>query len=277
MSSAKRIQFSATIHAPVPTVWRLMIGPESYKHWASAFAEGSHFDGSWEQGAKIKFLSPSGDGMVAEIVRNRKNEFISIRHLGFFSNGVEDTTSESVRAWAPAYENYTFIGVPEGTKLVIELNVPGEWEQDLTAAWPKALALLKQLGEAESADPYHAHIYYDASDRPVAEQLHSELRTRSGAGDLVDVVFVGEMTDRPVGPHPVPQYEVHFYAKALPAILEKIKTYRLRALVHRLTDDDLADHTSQALWIGEPLTLDLLVLDPPGMNQGIARFGKSDF
>jgi len=151
MSSAKCVRFDATIHAPVPTVWRLMIGPESYRRWASAFAEGSCFEGSWEKGAKIKFLAPSGDGMVAEIAQNRKSEFISIRHLGYISDGVEDTTSEAVRAWAPAYENYTFIGVPEGTKLVIELDVPGEWEQYMNEAWPKALALLKQLSEAESA------------------------------------------------------------------------------------------------------------------------------
>jgi hypothetical protein len=152
MSSVKRIQFAVTINAPVPTVWRLMIGPESYKRWASAFAEGTYFEGSWEQGAKIKFLSPpSGDGMVAEIAQNRKNEFISIRHVGFLSKGVEDTTSESVRAWAPACENYTFISVPEGTKLVIELDVLGEWEQYMNESWPKALALLKQLSEAESA------------------------------------------------------------------------------------------------------------------------------
>ena len=52
----------------------------------------------------------------------------------------------------------------------------------------------------------------------------------------------------------------------------------LRALVHPLTDDDLADHTSLGEWIGgEPLELDLTTLDPPGMNQGIARFGKTDF
>jgi DOPA 4,5-dioxygenase len=44
-----------------------------------------------------------------------------------------------------------------------------------------------------------------------------------------------------------------------------------------LTNDDLADHTSKAVWVGEPLTLDLSVLDPTGINQGIARFGKSDF
>jgi DOPA 4,5-dioxygenase len=129
----------------------------------------------------------------------------------------------------------------------------------------------------DAQDPFHAHIYYDASDRTAAEHLHSELRANKGAGDLVDVIFVGEMTDRPVGPHPLPQYEVHFFRGALPTVLERIKTNRLKALVHRLTDDDLADHTSEALWIGEPLTLDLSVLDPPGQNQGIARFGKSDF
>jgi DOPA 4,5-dioxygenase len=47
--------------------------------------------------------------------------------------------------------------------------------------------------------------------------------------------------------------------------------------VHPLTDDDLADHTTLARWIGAPLELDLGVLDPPGMNQGVPRFGKSDF
>jgi len=126
-------------------------------------------------------------------------------------------------------------------------------------------------------EPFHAHIYYDASDRSAAARLHVDLKTRQGTGDLTEVVFVGEMTDRAVGPHPIPQYEVHFYGKALPIVLERIKVNGLRALVHRLTDDDLADHTSQALWIGEPLALDLSVLDPPGMNQGLARFGNSDF
>lgn len=129
----------------------------------------------------------------------------------------------------------------------------------------------------DAYDPFHAHIYSDASDRSAAEQLHSDLRAKKGTGDLIDVLFVGEMTERPVGPHPIPQYEVHFHRKALPAVLERIKASRLRALVHQLTDDDLADHTSQALWIGEPVPLDLSVLDPPGMNQGVARFGKSDF
>ena len=126
-------------------------------------------------------------------------------------------------------------------------------------------------------EPFHAHIYYEPSDRSAAAQLHCDLKAEKGTGDLTDVIFVGEMTDRAVGPHPIPEYEVHFYGKALPTVVERIKANGLRALVHQLTDDDLADHTSKALWIGEPLALDLSVLDPPGMNQGIPRFGNSDF
>ena len=124
--------------------------------------------------------------------------------------------------------------------------------------------------------PYHAHVYYELSDRAAAEHLHRKLSNAKGTGELVSVLFVGEMRDRNVGPHPEPQFEVHFREDALPGVLPLIRASGLTALVHPLTDDDLADHTSLALWIGTPLQLDHSVLDPPGMNQGLARFGKSD-
>ncbi len=135
----------------IAVVWRHVTSLESYKHWTSAFAEGSHFQGSWEQGSQIRFLAPSGDGMLSEIAESRRNEFISIRHLGFIANGVEDTTSEAVRAWAPAYENYTFSATPEGTRMIVDQDLPGEWEEHMNQAWPKALNLLKELCEPPSA------------------------------------------------------------------------------------------------------------------------------
>ena len=124
--------------------------------------------------------------------------------------------------------------------------------------------------------PFHAHIYYELDDRTTAERLHQDLSKSKGVGDFTNLLFVGEMRDKNVGPHPKPQFEIHFLKDALPRVLPLIEASRLTALVHPLTDDDLADHTSLALWIGEPLELDRTVLDPPGMNQGIARFGKSD-
>ena len=123
---------------------------------------------------------------------------------------------------------------------------------------------------AEDA-PYHAHIYFSPDERVAAEQLRSRFQASP------QVLFVGGMTDGKAGPHPIPQYEVHFRRGALEDIQEMIRASGLRALVHPLTDDDLADHTSLAEWFGEPLDLDLTTLDPPGMNKGVPRFGKTDF
>ncbi len=89
--------------------------------------------------------------MVAEIAESRENAFISIRHLGFIAKGVEDTTSEAVRAWAPAYENYTLLSSPEGTKIVVDQDVAAEWAEYMNEAWPKALALLKKLSESSAS------------------------------------------------------------------------------------------------------------------------------
>ena len=125
---------------------------------------------------------------------------------------------------------------------------------------------------ASSDAPYHAHIYYSDDDQPVA----SALRDRFAAGQPA-VLFVGQMMDRGVGPHPIAQYEIHFRQQALDSVVGAIEESGLRALVHPLTDDDVADHTTLGRWIGEPLELDLNVLDPPGMNQGVPRFGKRDF
>ena len=119
--------------------------------------------------------------------------------------------------------------------------------------------------------PYHAHIYFDDAERAAATEL------REGFGRDAEILFVGDMTDGAAGPHPIAQYEVHFLGAAVPAIVAKIEATGLRALVHPLTDDDLADHTTLAHWIGEPVELDVTVLDPPGVNQSIPRFGVSDF
>jgi DOPA 4,5-dioxygenase len=85
------------------------------------------------------------------------------------------------------------------------------------------------------------------------------------------------MHDKGVGPHPKPQFEVQFLASALSAIVPLFRASGLTSLVHPVTDDDLADHTTLAEWIGEPIPLDQSVLDPPGHNKGLARFGKVDF
>ncbi len=146
------LHFEVDIAAPVEKVWNTMLELGTYKEWAKAFDPTSYYEGSWEKGSKIKFLGEGGSGMISEIADNIPHKYISIRHLGEMRNGVEDTTSEQVQQWLPAYENYTFESQESGTKLSVDMDMEStpasitmkEMFQDM---WPKALENLKQLCE----------------------------------------------------------------------------------------------------------------------------------
>ena len=139
MTGTQRITFSTTIGAPVPVVWRTMLGKPGYEHWTSAFSEGSTYEGAWAPGAKIRFLGQEGDGIVSEIAEYREYAYISLRHLGFLAKGVEDTTSDAVRAWAPAYENYTFTAGPRArgstSNSTSRRNGPSTWARRGRTPW----------------------------------------------------------------------------------------------------------------------------------------------
>ena len=126
-------------------------------------------------------------------------------------------------------------------------------------------------------NPWHAHVYYDKANWDIAQLLHQQLCDMLTSGVFPDLVLVGQMYEQPVGPHLQPQFEIQFYESAVPRITGILMDVGLTSLVHPLTDDDVADHTTLAQWIGNPLPLDESVLDPPGHNQGIARFGKVEF
>jgi uncharacterized protein YndB with AHSA1/START domain len=141
--------YTTEIAAPVEEVWDTMLGPETYGEWTRPFMAGSYFEGTWAEGERMHFLAPGGSGMVALIEENRPHELVSIAHLGYVANGVEDTTSENVRRWAPAYERYRFASVSGGTRVTVEHEVFAAYAGLMNAVWPKALAELKALCEAE--------------------------------------------------------------------------------------------------------------------------------
>jgi aromatic ring-cleaving dioxygenase len=97
---------------------------------------------------------------------------------------------------------------------------------------------------------YHAHIYYDAKTRPIAERLREAIGNRFG-------VELGRWRDEPVGPHPVPMYQAAFPAAEFPRIVPWLMLNRggLSVLVHPQTEDAYDDHTIHALWLGAPLPL----------------------
>lgn len=147
MPQLQTLKFETLIEAPVEQVYQTMIDPADYRDWTTAFAEGSYYEGSWETGASIRFLASPGDGMLSEIAENRPNAFISIRHVGMLNKGVEDRSSDAVKAWAGAYENYRFEAVPQGTRLEVEMQITPDWAEQMQKMWPQALLRLKTICE----------------------------------------------------------------------------------------------------------------------------------
>jgi hypothetical protein len=147
----EKLKFSIVINAPKEKVWDTMLEDKTYRIWTEEFALGSHYIGNWNQGSKILFLGPSNDGklagMVSRIKENKLHKYISIEHLGEVYDGVEDTTSDRVKVWAGALENYTFIDKDGKTELVVDLDINEEFKEMFEGMWPKALQKLKELCE----------------------------------------------------------------------------------------------------------------------------------
>jgi hypothetical protein len=149
----KTLHYTIAIDAPKETVWNTMLGHEGYKAWADEFAHGSgsDYEGSWEKGQRIKFLAGvegSKEGMSSMIADSRPYEFVSIKHLGYVKDGVEDTQSAEVKAWAPAFENYSFSEKNGKTEVKVDVDeISQMMEEFMDDVWPKALAKLKDMCE----------------------------------------------------------------------------------------------------------------------------------
>jgi DOPA 4,5-dioxygenase len=122
--------------------------------------------------------------------------------------------------------------------------------------------------------PYHAHIYFTEATQPIARALQQRLRALLTQDRAAGLLVVEDLDEAAAGPHPIPQFEVHCYQGYLAQLLPILEESPLISVVHPVTDDDLADHTTLAQWIHGRVELDLSVLDPPGQNKALARFGK---
>ena len=130
-----------------------MLEPETYKEWTGAFHPGSTYEGSWDKGSKIKFVSEDDgklSGMFSQIVENIPHEYVSIEHLGEIIDGKEDTTSEGAKQWSGSHENYRFTEKDGTTTLDVELiggNVSDEMTKMFDGMWPQSLQKLKEICE----------------------------------------------------------------------------------------------------------------------------------
>lgn len=148
-----KIHLTAFINAPRQKVWDFMLGKGTYEQWTEAFNPGSRYEGSWDEGASIRFVGPNPDGsgeggMISRIAANRPHEFMSIEHVGIIHNGQEITEGEFAEKWIGIHENYTFVDRDGGTELTVDMDIPESEKAYMEESWKKALVKLKELVEA---------------------------------------------------------------------------------------------------------------------------------
>jgi DOPA 4,5-dioxygenase len=99
---------------------------------------------------------------------------------------------------------------------------------------------------------YHAHVYFDAATRPIAERLRETIVSTFA-------VTAGAFADEPRGPHPVPQFNVIFEIPEFENVVPWLMLNRegLNVLVHPLTESNYDDHSKYAIWLGTPVPLRL--------------------
>ena len=96
--------------------------------------------------------------MPSVIAENRPNEHLSIKHDGRVNEGIDDTDSDEVKAWAPAYEAYTLQEVNGATELTVHMDLLPEYQAFFANAWPRTLETITKLAEPPP----------DCADRPYA-------------------------------------------------------------------------------------------------------------
>ncbi|GGF29479.1 DOPA 4,5-dioxygenase [Aliidongia dinghuensis] len=118
----------------------------------------------------------------------------------------------------------------------------------------------------QAIESYHAHIYFDG---PEARERAAQLREQIAARFRVQM---GRWRDQPVGPHPLPMYQVAFEVALFPAIVPWLMLNRqgLTVVVHPNTDRPRDDHLIHALWLGQ-----VLPLDGSGLEESLSALGRT--
>lgn len=136
------IDFSININAQKEKVWEVLWNDSSYRKWTSVFAEGSYAESDWQQGSKIRFLTPKGDGMYSIIQKKVPFESMVFEHQGEIKNGIEEDKN-----WVGATEAYYLSETNGVTELKVQLNTTEEFKEYLSDTFPKALQAVKELSE----------------------------------------------------------------------------------------------------------------------------------
>lgn len=138
------LQFNIRINASAAKVWFVLWNDYYYRQWTKSFHEGSYAKSDWQQGSRIHFLTPEGQGMYANIDVLEPQQKMVFHHLGEIRGFEEQPANES---WKDAYETYELLPDGTGTLLKVSVDTEEAYKVAFENMFPTALANLKTMAE----------------------------------------------------------------------------------------------------------------------------------
>ncbi|HEX8461637.1 MAG TPA: SRPBCC domain-containing protein [Segetibacter sp.] len=141
------IKKSTEINASTQKVWHVLLDEEFTTKWYTAFGEDVHAETDWQLNSKATFTDGNGSGIVGKIVANEPCKIISIEYYGCIEKGKEDLVSENAIAMQGGRETYILSEKQGITNVAIEVDMPPQMCDMMSAAWDNALQKIKLLSE----------------------------------------------------------------------------------------------------------------------------------
>ena len=141
------LEFKIRIKATPEKIWSVLWDDDTYKEWTSVFCEGSYAVSNWNEGDKIHFMSPNGEGMNSIIEKKIPNEYMAFKHIGEIKDFKELPLNEETEKWSGYMETYRLIPDDEFTDLVSYVDVIEKHIDYFKEAFPKGLEAVKKLSE----------------------------------------------------------------------------------------------------------------------------------
>jgi hypothetical protein len=143
------LDFKIKIKAPREKVWDVLWEDETYRKWTAAFCEGTYVETNWEEGGKIHFLNPNGEGMNSIIETKIPNEYMAFKHISGLKDFKEMPIDAETAQWTGSMETYRLTQEDGFTVLEAKVDTLEKYSDYFKTTFPSGLEVVKQLSEAK--------------------------------------------------------------------------------------------------------------------------------
>lgn len=144
----KKLTFTIDIHAPKEKVWYALWDEENYENWTSVFCPGSNTVTNWEEGSKVHFLAPDGNGMFSKITQKELFKTMFFQHFGELKNFEEQPITAETKEWSGCEERYDLVESNNCVTLTVKIDVVEKYLEYFENTFPAGLERVKQIAES---------------------------------------------------------------------------------------------------------------------------------